>query len=106
LQISGSPPGDLARNLSRVLDAVRQLGNLPFVPVRRNDLEGVVEIEAVSRGVDPQVRRLCREAVKAINRYPVKDPLAFETPDEEDLFDQDDVIAEEEVANADLDPDE
>jgi len=95
LQISGSPPGDLARNLSRVLDAVRQLGYLPFRPVRRKDMESVAEIETVSRGIDPQVRKLCRDAVKAINRYPVKDPLAFETPEEDD-DEEDELINDDE----------
>lgn len=89
LQISGSPPGDLARVLSRVLDALRQFGNLPFTPVRRQDFENEPEVEAVSRGLDPQVRRLCREASRAIDRYPVKDPLAFETPEDEEGNDDD-----------------
>lgn len=89
LQISGLPPGDLARSLSRVLDAVRQLGNLPFTAVRKKDFDDVVEIAAVSRGLDAAVRRLCREASHAINRYPVKDPLAYETPEEGEDDDDD-----------------
>jgi DSHCT (NUC185) domain len=97
LQISGSPPGDLARVLSRVLDAVRQFGNLPFMPVRRRDFDGIMEVETVSRGLDPQIRRLCREATRAINRYPVKDPLAFETPEEAEDFVDDDTDDEAEL---------
>ena len=71
------------------------------MPVRRKDLEGDAEIERVSRGLDPQVRRLCREAAKAINRYPVKDPLAFETPEEEELLEEEEGITEE-VADRDM----
>ena len=66
------PPGDLARTLSRVLDAVRQLGNLPFTPVRKQKFRPIE-----SQGLDPMVRSLCRDASRAINRYPVKDPFAF-----------------------------
>jgi len=84
LELSGLPPGDLARTLSRVLDAVRQLGNLPFTALRKQDFEDTVEIATVSRGLDPAVRRLCRDACLAINRYPVKDPFAFETQSVED----------------------
>ena len=87
LRISGLPPGDLVRTLSRVLDAVRQLGNLPYEPIRRGAwITGGVQDDKplVSPGIHPDVRDLCREAARAINRYPVKDPLAFETPVEED----------------------
>ena len=101
LRISGSPPGDLARTLSRVLDAVRQLGNLPFRPVRKQDLFGSVETATVSRGLDPAVRRLCREASHALNRYPVKDPLAFETAEDE----VEDHEGEEEQEDEDIDYD-
>eukprot|EP00522_Entomoneis_paludosa_P009675 CAMPEP_0172448424 /NCGR_PEP_ID=MMETSP1065-20121228/7441_1 /TAXON_ID=265537 /ORGANISM="Amphiprora paludosa, Strain CCMP125" /LENGTH=1279 /DNA_ID=CAMNT_0013199913 /DNA_START=179 /DNA_END=4019 /DNA_ORIENTATION=- len=95
LQISGLPPGDLVRTLSRVLDAVRQLGNLPYEAIRGNDWilgSGGDELvdTTISPGIHPEVRRLCREAAKAINRYPVKDPLAFETPIEEDDDDEED----------------
>lgn len=38
----------------------------------------------MSRGLDPEIRRLCREASRAINRYPVKDPLDFVSSDEGD----------------------
>jgi hypothetical protein len=37
----------------------------------------------VSPGIHPEVRRLCRDAARAINRYPVKDPLPFDTDDDE-----------------------
>ena len=40
------------------------------------------------RGIHPDVRRLCREAVQALNRYPVKDVLAME-PTEDDNGDGD-----------------
>ena len=79
LEISGSPPGDLARSLSRVLDALRQLGNLPYRPIRRDsDDETVPQL-----GLDPVVRKLCRDASHLINRYPVKDTFAAEGEDEE-----------------------
>lgn len=74
----GAPPGDLARTLSRALDAVRQLGNLPFTPVRKEDLETNSGGRRASRGLHPDVRRLCRDAATAINRYPLKDPFSFE----------------------------
>jgi hypothetical protein len=63
-----------------------------------------LKIESISRGLDPQVRKLCREAVNAINRYPVKDPLAFATPDEDDEEDEDDEgIMEQAGIKEDLD---
>ena len=89
MEISGLPPGDLARTLSRVLDAVRQLGNLPFSAVRKQDFDGIVEIASVARGLDPVIRKLCRDAGRAINRYPVKDPFAFGASTEADAQDDD-----------------
>lgn len=88
VELSGSSPGDLVRVLSRVLDAVRQLGNLPFQPVRVDDDWGCHKLQSTSPGIHPDIRRLCREAAKALNRYPVKDPLAFDTDEEieDDLF--------------------
>jgi DSHCT (NUC185) domain len=103
LAISGSPPGDLARTLSRVLDALRQMGNLPYRAIRKSDfVEGYDEISTVARGLHPEIRSLCREAARAINRYPVKDPLQFaEIADEEDIEDEllDNDIEEELVEN-------
>ena len=76
--------GDLARTLSRVLDAVRQFGTLPYVPVRRADLMESSIIRECP-GLNPEIRSLCRDAAAAINRYPLKDPLSFEAAvDEED----------------------
>jgi hypothetical protein len=41
----------------------------------------------VSPGIHPEIRRLCREAARAMDRFPVKDPLPFdeeeEAPEEE-----------------------
>lgn len=96
LGISGLSPGDLARTLSRVLDALRQIGNLPFTAIRKYDyydtntednmvLSGPVE----PRGIHPDLRRMCREAAKAINRYPVKDPLSFDVNDSGEEADDD-----------------
>jgi superfamily II RNA helicase len=86
LEISGSAPGDLARMLGRVLDALRQLGNLSFNPVRASDFEpnGVL---SASLGISSDVRNLCRDAARAMNRFPVKDPLPFETDASEDIED-------------------
>jgi hypothetical protein len=84
VEMSGSPPGDLARVLSRVLDAMRQFGGLPFSAIRRQDFEKQTQTEIVSRGLDQEVRRLCREAARAINRYPLKDPLSFTAAEDDD----------------------
>jgi hypothetical protein len=93
VEMSGSPPGDLARVLSRVLDAMRQFSSLPYTPVRRRDFEMGSQAKLVSCGIDQDVRRLCREASLAMNRYPVKDPLSFSTADE--VSDEDERVAEE-----------
>jgi hypothetical protein len=74
LELSGGvPPGDLARTLSRALDGLRQLGNLEYRPVR-----------VATGGIHPHVRQKCREAARAMDRYPVKDPLPFESDDDDD----------------------
>uniref|UniRef100_A0A7S3PXN5 RNA helicase n=1 Tax=Chaetoceros debilis TaxID=122233 RepID=A0A7S3PXN5_9STRA len=84
LEISGSAPGDLVRILHRVLDSLRQIGNLPVNAVRSiNANAGIIQME--STGIHPDVRQLCREAATAMDRYPVKDPLPFE--DDEDTDD-------------------
>jgi len=90
INLSGLAPGDLARTLSRVLDAVRQLGNLPFTPIRKENYDDSAAIATVSPGLDPILRRLAREASRAINRYPVKDPLAFETTEDDEDGESDD----------------
>ena len=84
VELSGSSPGDLARVLSRVLDAMRQFGGLPYTPIRRKDFEKEFQVETKCQGLDQEIRRLCREAIRAINRYPVKDPLSFTTVDDID----------------------
>lgn len=93
LEISGSPPGDLARTLSRALDAVRQLGNLPFRALRKADFYSATG--TVSRGLHPEIRNLCRDAARAINRYPVKDPLQFAEIEEEEEIEEEDILDEE-----------
>lgn len=76
LALSGLPPGDLARTLSRVLDALRQLGKLPFSPKR---------VDSYScRGLDAQLKKRCREASQAISRYPVKDSFMLDGEEEEE----------------------
>ena len=94
IELSGSAPGDLARTLSRALDAVRQFGNLKYSPVRKSDIidDGSVR-HPFSRGLHPEVRRKCREAANAMNRYPVKDQLPFEAIEDE-LFEDDSEDAE------------
>jgi len=89
LEMSGAAPGDLTRVIGRAMDAVRQIGSLKYNPLRKADLEGEAIANPFSRGIHPDIRRLCREAARAMNRYPVKDPLPFEA-DEEDLFEDDD----------------
>lgn len=76
LALSGLPPGDLARNLSRVLDALRQLGKLPFSPKRLDSSN--------CRGLDSQLKKRCREASHAISRYPVKDSFMLDDEEEEE----------------------
>ena len=83
LLISGSAPGDLARMLGRVLDALRQFSKLQFTPVRASAGQKMV----VSPGIHPEVRSLCLEAARAINRYPVKDPLPFDAEDDDIISD-------------------
>jgi hypothetical protein len=100
LELADAPPGDLVRTLSRALDGLRQLGNLPFTPLRRGDLgdtSSTLSKVAVPRGLHPEVRKLCRDAAKAINRYPVKDYLTFEIDEEDDdLIDTEEGNAENE----------
>jgi len=92
LEISGASPGDLSRILTRVLDALRQLGNLPYTPIRKSDLSS--SLSDLPRGIHPEIRRLCRDAAQLINRYPVKDPLSFEAEEDEfEVDDDDDDIA-------------
>jgi superfamily II RNA helicase len=86
LELSGAAPGDLARMLGRVLDALRQLGNLPFKPLRATDMDGE-GLLTTSLGISLQVRNACRDAVRQMNRFPVKDPLPFDTEGED--FDND-----------------
>ncbi|GKY92438.1 hypothetical protein MPSEU_000214300 [Mayamaea pseudoterrestris] len=90
LALADVPPGDLVRTLSRALDGLRQLGNLPFTPLRKGDLDESSSADLLSpRGLHPEVRKLCRDAAKAINRYPVKDFLTFDTGEQEDDDDMD-----------------
>lgn len=83
LKISGSAPGDLVRMLGRVMDALRQFGKLPYNPVRSSSFEEEEGVLNGSFGLDNDLRSLCREAASCMNRYPVKDPLPFETDDSE-----------------------
>jgi len=87
LEMSGTAPGDLVRVLNRALDALRQFGNLPYMPVRgtyseNDDDDNSNAVQAIAPGIHPDIRRLCREAAQAMDRYPVKDPLPFDEDDE------------------------
>ncbi len=90
LEISGAAPGDLVRTLSRALDALRQLGNLPFIPAR--PLDRAVCLEA--SGIHPRIRSLCRDAATIMDRYPVKDMLPFEE-ELDSVSDKDEVLLNE-----------
>jgi len=99
------------RVLSRALDALRQLGGLPYAPVRRDQYIVSLAIEdgtgrLVSPGIHPEIRRLCRDAAMSINRYPVKDPLAFASSEDEDDEDDDEPVVIEEGFEDDDDDDE
>eukprot|EP00980_Cylindrotheca_fusiformis_P030654 scaffold25176_cov191-Cylindrotheca_fusiformis.AAC.4 len=89
LEMSGAAPGDLIRIIGRAMDAVRQFGSLKFNPLRRKDATGEAIVDPFSRGIHPDIRRRCRDAAKAMNRYPVKDPLPFEA-EEEGMFEDED----------------
>ena len=84
MELSGAAPGDLVRTLSRALDALRQIANLPYIPAR--GLDGVAQYEA--SGVHPKIRSLCKEAIIEMDRYPVKDDLPFQVNEEEDTDDE------------------
>jgi hypothetical protein len=102
LEMSGSAPGDLVRTLSRALDALRQIANLPFVPARGFEGDGVtVRLEA--NGVHPRIRALCRAAANDMDRYPVKDdlPFAVDAEDEEESESDDAEQEEGDVAEND-----
>lgn len=81
LELSGFGPGDLIRALNRALDAVRQLGNLPINPARSMGNA----VQKGTPGIHPDIRRLCKEAASAMDRYPVKDDLPFLDDEESDV---------------------
>ena len=100
LEMSGLAPGDLARVLHRAMDALRQFGSLPFNVVRSWD---AASSKVSSSGVHPDIRRLCRDAATAMNRYPLKDPLPL---DEEDAIDDSEVVDEFDLSDYEEDDDE
>ncbi|KAL3933010.1 MAG: hypothetical protein SGBAC_010586 [Bacillariaceae sp.] len=100
LEMSGAAPGDLTRIIGRALDAVRQFGSLKFTPLRKSDTDGGdIIVDPFSRGIHPELRRKCRDATKAMNRYPVKDPLPFEA-EEEDFFDNEEEPEDAEIEDS------
>ena len=104
LEISEAAPGDLTRIIGRVLDGLRQIGSLKYNPLRKKDLDGTSGsvVDPFSRGIHPEIRRLCREAAKEMNRYPVKDPLPFEVAEDEIV----DEIEAEEDSDSPVDDDD
>jgi len=105
LEISGVAPGDLTRIIGRATDAVRQVGALQFNPIRKNDLDpaDAGRIDPLSRGIHPEVRHLCREAAKVMNRYPVKDTLSFDVEVDEIFSENPEDGESEDVANDETD---
>ena len=83
LSMSGAAPGDLVRTLSRCLDALKQIGNLPYVPARGFHGDGIT-IRTEASGIHPKIRALCREAANEMDRYPVKDIMPFEADTEDE----------------------
>jgi hypothetical protein len=100
LLMSGAAPGDLVRTLSRCLDALKQLGNVPYIPARGFDGDGVT-IRTEASGLHPRIRALCRDAAAEMDRYPVKDIMPFEEDTEEDTEDESSEEAEEEQESSD-----
>eukprot|EP00985_Skeletonema_marinoi_P031999 scaffold37993_cov168-Skeletonema_marinoi.AAC.1 len=100
LLMSGAAPGDLVRTLSRCLDALKQLGNVPYIPARGFDGDGVT-IRTEASGLHPRIRALCRDAAAEMDRYPVKDIMPFEEDTEEDTEDDSSDEAEEEQESSD-----
>jgi superfamily II RNA helicase len=104
LLMSGAAPGDLVRTLSRCLDALKQIGNLPYVPARAEWGDGIT-IRTEASGIHPKIRTLCREAANEMDRYPVKDIMPFEIDNEgedgsseEDEEKENDISGDDEVA--------
>lgn len=81
------------------MDGLRQIGALKYNPLRKKDFsQGDGEwVDPFSRGIHPEIRRLCREAAREMNRYPVKDPLPFEVTEEDVVDDPVDPEEEEEA---------
>lgn len=98
LELSGFGPGDLIRALNRALDALRQFGNLPINPAR--SMGDFVHKE--TPGIHPDIRRLCKEAATAMDRYPVKDPLPFAEDDEDDDSDDGDDGSDDDDDDSDV----
>ena len=90
LLMSGAAPGDLVRTLSRCLDALKQIGNLPYVPARAEWGDGIT-IRTEASGIHPKIRSLCRDAAREMDRYPVKDifPFEIDNEDEDDSSEED-----------------
>lgn len=98
LEISGAAPGDLTRILGRAMDGLRQIGSLKFRAMRKQDyISDSVVVDPFTRGIHPDIRRMCRDAAREMNRYPVKDPLPFEVTDD-DLIEEDGILLEEDDA--------
>eukprot|EP00559_Dactyliosolen_fragilissimus_P008276 CAMPEP_0184859424 /NCGR_PEP_ID=MMETSP0580-20130426/4425_1 /TAXON_ID=1118495 /ORGANISM="Dactyliosolen fragilissimus" /LENGTH=1354 /DNA_ID=CAMNT_0027356049 /DNA_START=127 /DNA_END=4188 /DNA_ORIENTATION=+ len=86
LELSGKAPGDLVRILRRVVDGLRQLGNLPYHAARPIELDGGIAMKE-STGIHPDIRRLCKDAATQMDRYPVNDPIPFNDDDDDNESD-------------------
>jgi len=86
LDLSGLSPGDLIRTIHRALDALRQISNLTYNPVRP-----LTRTQTEAFGIHPDILLRCREAAIAMDRYPVKDTLlSFEGDSESETYKTDD----------------
>ena len=76
--------GDIIRLLRRVLDLLRQIPRLPYVPG--------------ARGVDAQLRLNARRALTIMDRFPVSDDVTYSIDDDEGLADDDTMALAGEMA--------
>ena len=95
IELSGMAPGDLIRILNRVMDGLRQIGSLPYHPVRDigRDMQHSV-------GIHPDIIYTCRKAARGMDRYPLKDTLLFQQDENELNEINDEKNIETEISNS------
>ena len=88
-------PGDLIRILNRVMDGLRQIGSLPYHPVRDigRDMQHSV-------GIHPDIIYTCKTAAIGMDRYPLKDTLLFQQDENELNEINDEKNIETEISNS------